>query len=170
MNQIAELPQQGEVTADAPSARQMSTDDASALVAYLRDRDEPCPLCRYNLRGLTGARCPECGRALRLSVGLVEPLLGPWLLLTVPLVACAGLGVFGVFGLAKSGWPRDGEPIGLKIALVRFIASIPLALAAVIMRPRFLRLPRRRQWLLGVTAAGYAAASFVFIIVPLLST
>jgi hypothetical protein len=25
------------------------------------DRDLPCPRCRYNLRGLTTPRCPECG-------------------------------------------------------------------------------------------------------------
>jgi hypothetical protein len=25
------------------------------------DRDVPCPLCEYNLRGLTDPRCPECG-------------------------------------------------------------------------------------------------------------
>jgi hypothetical protein len=161
MNEVAEAPQCSEVTAAA--------DDASALVEYLRDRDEPCPLCRYNLRGLTGARCPECGRALRLSVGLVEPLLGPWLLAAVPLIGCAGLGVFGVFGLAKSGWPDHGEPIGLKIALVMFMGSIPLALAAVMQRRRFLQLPRRRQGVLGALASGYAAASFAFIIVPLLS-
>lgn len=27
------------------------------------DRDVPCPLCDYNLRGIDGARCPECGHA-----------------------------------------------------------------------------------------------------------
>src|SRR5262245_24135568 len=25
------------------------------------ERDVPCPLCDYNLRGLTEPRCPECG-------------------------------------------------------------------------------------------------------------
>lgn len=147
----------------------MSTDDASALLDYLRDPDEPCPLCRYNLRGLTASRCPECGRALRLSVGLVEPLLGPWLLAALPLIACAGVGVFGVIGLVKSGWPDSSAPILMKIALVMFIASIPLALAAVMMRRRFLRLPRRRQWLLGAAAAGYVTAACTFIILPALS-
>jgi hypothetical protein len=28
---------------------------------YGVDRDLPCPRCRYNLRGLAGDRCPECG-------------------------------------------------------------------------------------------------------------
>ena len=160
MSEVLEVPPRSEATAD----------DVSALVEYLRDRDEPCPLCRYNLRGLTGTRCPECGRALRLSVGLVEPLLGPWLLGALPLIGCAGLGVFGVIGLAKSGWPDNGEPMGLKSALVMFMGSIPLALGAVIMRRRFLRLPRRWQWMIGGAAAFYAAASFACIVGTLLST
>src|SRR5436309_2556110 len=36
--------------------------DAQALIDFLRDRDVACPLCRYNLRGLTSARCRECAR------------------------------------------------------------------------------------------------------------
>ena len=29
------------------------------------DRDVPCPVCRYNLRGRREARCPECGATFR---------------------------------------------------------------------------------------------------------
>jgi hypothetical protein len=32
------------------------------LRTYGVDRDLPCPRCRYNLRGLVGNRCPECGK------------------------------------------------------------------------------------------------------------
>lgn len=32
------------------------------LKTYGVDRDLPCPRCKYNLRGLTGDRCPECGK------------------------------------------------------------------------------------------------------------
>lgn len=31
------------------------------LRTYGVDRDVPCPKCKYNLRGNTGGRCPECG-------------------------------------------------------------------------------------------------------------
>ncbi|HEY3243047.1 MAG TPA: hypothetical protein VGM03_06815 [Phycisphaerae bacterium] len=34
---------------------------AHASPALGLDRDVPCPQCRYNLRGLTELRCPECG-------------------------------------------------------------------------------------------------------------
>lgn len=37
------------------------------LAIYLADRDAPCPACGYNLRGLEGARCPECGAELTLA-------------------------------------------------------------------------------------------------------
>jgi hypothetical protein len=41
------------------------TDDK--LAEYLADNDAPCPVCEYNLRGLTTASCPECGRELTLA-------------------------------------------------------------------------------------------------------
>lgn len=47
--------------------------DHELLEQYLANRDELCPACGYNLRGLTGTHCPECGDELRLHVGLVEP-------------------------------------------------------------------------------------------------
>lgn len=47
--------------------------DHKFLVDYLRDRDESCPACKYNLRNLTGVRCPECGEELQLRVSPVEP-------------------------------------------------------------------------------------------------
>lgn len=58
------------------------------LQAFLADRDELCPNCGYNLRGLAGSVCPECRQELRLSVGLVEPKLGAF--------------IFGVAGIAMS--------------------------------------------------------------------
>lgn len=59
--------------------------------AYLAEHDEACPVCRYSLRGLEGACCPECGEALRLRVGVVEQTLAAWV---------GGLvGLAGVMGL-----------------------------------------------------------------------
>ncbi|MCH7791633.1 MAG: hypothetical protein IIB55_09310 [Planctomycetes bacterium] len=49
------------------------------LRGYLAERDEPCPMCEYNLRGLTGAVCPECGESLRIRVSLREPKMGLYL-------------------------------------------------------------------------------------------
>lgn len=50
-----------------------------SLAAYLADRDEACPSCGYNLRGLTSDRCPECMTELVLRVAMAEPRLGLFL-------------------------------------------------------------------------------------------
>ncbi len=59
-----------------------------ALQGYLADRDEPCPLCSYNLRGLQGEHCPECGQELTLRVNLVDAVRGAYLAGLIGL-ACA---------------------------------------------------------------------------------
>ena len=46
------------------------------LRLYLAERDEACPGCGYNLRGLSGERCPECARELVLAVA-DRAVLGP---------------------------------------------------------------------------------------------
>lgn len=38
------------------------TKPGNNLLEYLAERDVPCPGCGYNLRNLTGALCPECGK------------------------------------------------------------------------------------------------------------
>lgn len=35
-----------------------------SVVAYLKTHDTPCPKCKYQLRGLGRAQCPECGTVL----------------------------------------------------------------------------------------------------------
>lgn len=34
--------------------------EPARITSYLASRDVACPQCRYNLRGLTEATCPEC--------------------------------------------------------------------------------------------------------------
>jgi len=43
------------------------TDGPSELEAYLAARDVPCPGCGFNLRGLAGESCPECGDGITLA-------------------------------------------------------------------------------------------------------
>jgi hypothetical protein len=43
------------------------------LESYLADHDEPCPKCGYNLRGLRGKVCPECGAPIDLDA-ILAPL------------------------------------------------------------------------------------------------
>lgn len=39
-----------------------------AVVAFLRGRDVPCPVCEYNLVGSVAPRCTECGTELTMSM------------------------------------------------------------------------------------------------------
>lgn len=38
--------------------------DETVIARFLHVRDEPCPACRHNLRGIVSGRCPECGLQL----------------------------------------------------------------------------------------------------------
>jgi hypothetical protein len=66
----------------------------SPLAAYLAERDEPCPRCHYNLRGVASDACPECGQALALSLSRPGGRAAPWLLSLMILwvVVASGLG------------------------------------------------------------------------------
>ncbi len=43
------------------------SDESTHLQALLKDRDCPCTHCSYNLRGLSGDTCPECGKPVNVS-------------------------------------------------------------------------------------------------------
>src|SRR5690349_11255431 len=109
------------------SAMPQTFTDQEPLLDYLRDRDVACPLCGYNLRGLTSTRCPECGRELQLTVGLTEPFLRAWLALASAAFASAGVGVLFVLLTIKEGWPRN-EVLAMKVTVAYFESSIVLTL------------------------------------------
>ncbi|MCL4210053.1 MAG: hypothetical protein HRU76_06755 [Phycisphaeraceae bacterium] len=67
------------------------------LLAFLAEHYEPCPSCQYELHGLTGRHCPECGQSLVLRVGLETPNLGAYVTGLIALSATAGFG--GLFTL-----------------------------------------------------------------------
>ena len=129
-----------------PSPAGTAADDTTGVVAFLRDRDFPCPLCGYNLRCLTTPRCPECGRELRLTIGLVDPFVRAWITLAAASSASAGLGVFFALMLLRAGWPDRGRLSVANCVIVYFIATIPLALAVLVARRRFMRLRSAVQW------------------------
>ena len=57
----------------------LAADNDAMLTKFVASRDTPCPVCGYNLRGLQGNRCPECGRRLVLAVGTTEPRLAAFI-------------------------------------------------------------------------------------------
>jgi len=142
-----------------------AADDTAGLVAFLAGRDVPCPLCGYNLRGLTSPRCPECGRELRLSIGLTEPYLRAWIVLAAAACAGGGTGLFFVMMIARAGWPSTfGSPVRffvMNCSLIYFILTIPVAVVVLVTRRRLLRLPAHLQWLLAWLAVAGATAAMI---------
>lgn len=122
------------------------------LLEYVADRDVACPSCTYNLRGLTTSRCPECGRELKLSVGLAQTYLRAWVLLLFAVFCGAGAGLLLGVNFLMVPWSRLAPR--QEAVVIYFMAYLPLAMIVMIGCPRFLRWPRRRQWIVAVLASG----------------
>jgi hypothetical protein len=140
---------------DSPVVETQRASDETFLRSWLFDRDQPCPLCGYNLRGLSIPRCPESGQLIKLSVALAEPYLKAWVALIVALLLPAGFGlVFSVLLLFVS-LPREGldnvirDMTSLNLmqgfCLLHVLACVPLSVMAIFMRTRFLRCNRGSQ-------------------------
>lgn len=69
----------------------MDASELDLLPTFLAGRDVACPACGYNLRGLREPRCPECGEAIALRVGLVEPRQAAGITGLIGLAAGAGM-------------------------------------------------------------------------------
>jgi hypothetical protein len=147
--------------------KSMSTeaDDVAAspvLVAFLADRDMPCPLCGYNLRAVRSPRCAECGARIELRVQSDDLRLGPWIAAivgaSVPEGFLIAAGVVGAISAAR------GEFVFLREWVVAaFCWSSMLVLGGVIAvltanRRALWQLARRTQWLLAMGTAGLGFA------------
>ena len=125
-------------------------DDESMLFEWLRERDVECPLCRYNLRGLTAPRCPECGNGLRLSVALLDPYAKAWVTLATIACGSAGMGLFFLCIILRAGMPPENLQ---DFSLLFFVLTIPAPIILLKTRRRFQRLERKIQWRIAVAAA-----------------
>jgi hypothetical protein len=118
--------------------------DANAmLVGFLQHRDVHCPRCDYNLRNATHPVCPECGEPLLLRVGLERAIIGALLATAAPALGCGVCSlIFGILIMAHPGAPPDV----VLVTLLMFLSGIA-AVAILVVRRRFLRQSRQRQWL-----------------------
>jgi hypothetical protein len=142
------------------------------LRTWLIDRDEPCPLCGYNLRGLTSPRCPECWQALRLSVSLAEPYLKAWIALVAGLLPPAGIGAIFIFGFCY-GLMHEGPRVfrefsdiqlGPGFIMLHVASCVPLSILAIVFRNRFLRLSRQIQKVYAIFAWIAVAVSTLILL------
>jgi DNA-directed RNA polymerase subunit RPC12/RpoP len=141
-------------------------EDESLLYRFLSQRDIACPLCGYNLRGLTSPRCPECGRELRLSIGMAEPFLRAWVTLAVAVFAAAGIGLMFLALISHLGWPGGLHSAG-NLGMVYFLISPLFAWPTVAARRRFLRMGKSAQWRWAILATILCLVSLVAVAIYL---
>jgi hypothetical protein len=128
--------------------------EADLLRRFLLGRDVACPGCGYNLRDLTGGRCPECGQEIVLHLQLAEPRQAA--LLTGLIGLAAGVGLNGLLViyyliirfLARFPGPPDDS------FLVTILTGLAIHGVAMALWLRFWRRIRlmapRRRWALAV--------------------
>lgn len=139
--------------------------DDTALLAFLQSHDIPCPLCKYNLRNLTHPRCPECGRDLKLTVGLTEPVLWRYVLFLTALLLPAGVGLLLWAVLLLASHPEmyhwyNFRAILESVSMIAFQVTVAPAAAAIFLRRPFLRLAIPFQFLLCFLAGGWCFLTF----------
>lgn len=75
---------------DAASGCDKGERHLAMLRAYLSDHWVGCPMCGYELGGLTSDRCPECGERLVLRLFPAEPKMRLWVAGLIALAGGAG--------------------------------------------------------------------------------
>ena len=128
----------------------MAPSDQEMLRDYLADREVACPVCSYNLRGLDGNHCPECGARIDLRVGSIDLRLGPWLAsvlsIALPMGFTGILALMATIGAQRSVSWRSGDWV---ILIVGWGLTTIYAVALIVLskrRGRFLRRPAAQQW------------------------
>jgi hypothetical protein len=139
--------------------------DGEALVAFLVDRDVPCPSCGYNLRRLQSVHCPECGNEVKLTVGAVDVKIGMWVAALIGTLIPAIFGAIVVISLVVNGGRGFGNvQLGLCLIFIYIVLMIPAFLIILANRVAFLRMTKQRQ-ILCITIPWTINAVIVFMIV-----
>ena len=142
------------------------------LIDYLALRDVACPVCKYNLRGLTQPRCPECGRQLELSVRATDGPLGLWIAALVATLPATPFGVVLICALfINHGWGtiyiHSGTDMWNLTLAIYSILAIPAAVALIAGRRRWSRMPVGRQRVLSAIPIAFDLAAIISLIVAI---
>ena len=80
----------GEISLMIESAQDHPPNDCDLLKAFLAQRDEACPVCKYSIRDLSSDTCPECGCALKLKIDSSDLHIVPWIVALLSAALPAG--------------------------------------------------------------------------------
>ena len=132
--------------------RSIAVAESNDLQSFLSDRAEPCPWCGYNLRGLTGPVCPECGVGLRMGI-VADRKRWPWMRTATNPALFIGAAI--MVGVAAMGWRGAGAVLVVWGAAIVWMRVRAWAL-------RYYRAPVEargdllwRAWVIVVVAAGW---------------
>lgn len=137
----------------------MSRMSDSLIAPFLADRDERCPKCGQNLRGLQSNRCAECGLKLELGLKPAPLPLGLWL--TGAIGLCIGLSMI-IAWLAVVFLPWLDTPVGYFPAWPFLLLAVLVGMVAIWSRcarvichlPVFAAIPLVVLcWMIGTAAA-----------------
>ena len=136
------------------------------LIEYLKECREQCPSCRYDLHNLTSPRCPECGEALILRVGLEQPRLGA--LITGVIGLASGLGFSGL-ALGWGLWMMMTNRFGprweeLTILFTECVVTLTLILLWLRAGRRVRRMSPPARWLLSLLCFAVPIANLLFFL------
>jgi len=146
------------------------TAESEFLRQFLRGRDIDCPGCGYNLRDLTGERCPECGQDIVLHLQLAEPRQAPLLTGLIGLSAGVGLnGLLVIYYVIVRFWMRFGTPDPRFMwTILVGLAVHAVALAAWLrMWRRIRRIAAAPRWLFAVACCLLPVVDIVFFSVTI---
>jgi hypothetical protein len=153
------------------SIESASNDSTSLLLAYLRGRDAPCPVCGYNLRDLTRPVCPECAEPLALAVRAAERPIWPFILAMTPGLFSGVCAVLLALLIAHAVTIGGGlPPVWWLPFVVESIGIASFAVAATLYRRRraFLLLPGSSQlsWAAAIWIVHIMLFLFVIVLGP----
>ena len=120
------------------------------LRAFLATHDAPCPVCGYNLRGVTLSICPECESPIELGVASNNTYLGAWLLallaFAMPLSFDILVGGLMLVGVIMNG-AENAEAVFLLVSLlILTLGCVGMLWVLIARRSDWLRMARKRQW------------------------
>lgn len=144
------------------------------LREFLAANDAACPVCGYNLRGLSASTCPECNAPLALGVTSENLSIGPWVLAIVSFAMAAGFdGVVATLltiAMIANPPPHWMPYTMVGMFMVLAITSLACVVRVVKKRKRWAFQTRRIQWRWALLCLGgvfmlHASIGITFVLI-----